>query len=40
MNNPELLKKCINEEKELVFDRFSREDAFELGCLLYENSKH
>ena len=39
MNNPELLKKCIAEEKELVFDRFSREDAFELGCLLYENSK-
>ena len=39
MNNPELLKKCIAEESELVFDRFSREDAFELGCLLYENSK-
>ena len=39
MNNQELLKSCIKEEAELVFDRFSREDAFELGCLLYENSK-
>ncbi len=39
MNNQELLKSCIKEETELVFDCFSREDAFELGCLLYENSK-
>jgi len=39
MTNQELLKKCEREEQRLVFDRFSREDAFRLGCLLYENSK-
>lgn len=39
MNNQELLQKCIREEKELVFERFSREDAFEFGCLLHGNSK-
>lgn len=39
MTNQELLKKCEQEEQQLVFDRFSREDAFALGCLLYENSK-
>lgn len=39
MNYQELLKKCEAEEKNLVFEKFSREDAFKLGCLLYENSK-
>lgn len=39
MTNQELLRNCEQEERQLVFPRFSREDAFRLGCLLYENSK-
>jgi len=39
MDYQELLKQCEAEEKQLVFEKFSREDAFALGCLLYENSK-
>ncbi len=39
MGAKELLARCQKECETLVFDRFTREDAFELGCLIYQNSK-
>lgn len=30
---------CKQQEDESVFSHFTREDAFRLGCMLYENSK-
>jgi uncharacterized protein (UPF0303 family) len=33
------LERCREQEKKLVFSRFSREDAFAIGCRLYEETK-
>ena len=35
----ELMERCKEEERELVFSSFNREDAWRLGCLLLEHSK-
>ena len=39
MNSRELLEICTQQEKELQFDSFGRNDIWELGCMLVESTK-
>ena len=36
----ELYEKCLQQEKELVFESVTQEDMIRLGWTLYENNKN